>query len=148
LPRALAIAVTLLVAACGDTRRTWHPNGALRDEGRVDYRGRETGVWTFWYPVGEIRERGSYDAGRRAGPWTQWYVGGQRHSRGDRRWNAEAQASLREGPWTFWYSNGQLRGVGSFEAGRPVGEWTWWNHLGRLDEKRSGFYVEGVKREY
>ncbi len=145
--RPAAIAVLLLLAACGETRRTYHPSGVLRDEGRVDLQGRASGTWTYWYPVGEIRERGSLRGGRREGLWTQWYARGQKHSEGRRRWNDEQQASPREGPWTFWYSNGQLRGVGSFEAGRPLGEWTWWNHLGQLDEKRSGLYVDGAKGE-
>lgn len=144
---ALALATALLLTGCGETRRTWHANGVLRDEGRVDYRGRPSGVWTYWYPVGELRERGSFRAGQRHGLWTQWYAGGQRHSAGERRWNEDQRASPRDGPWTFWYSNGQVRGVGGFEAGQPVGEWTWWNHLGQLDEKRSGFYANGVKRE-
>ncbi len=119
----------------------------LRSAGRVDYRGRATGTWTYWYAVGEIRERGTYARGRRAGTWTRWHVNGLKHSEGERSWNDEQRSSPREGPWTFWYRNGQLRGVGSFETGRAVDDWTWWNHLGQLDEKRSGVYVDGVRRD-
>jgi antitoxin component YwqK of YwqJK toxin-antitoxin module len=143
--RCLLLLALLSLVSCGETRRSWHGNGVLRHEGNVDLLGRCSGTWTYWYPEGELRERGTWKADHRAGTWTQWYPDGQKHSEGERVWDEEQRASPRHGRWSFWYRNGQIRGVGEFDRGRPVGEWKWWNHLGRFDTKRSGVYEDGVK---
>ena len=145
--RLLFPVLLLALCGCGSQQRSWHDNGVLQSEGRVGARGHETGVWTYWYPEGELRERGTWDAGRREGTWTQWYPTGQRHSTGERRWDAESGAAPREGLWRFWYSNGQTRAVGNYERGEPVGAWTWWNHLGEVDHDRSGIYEHGARRD-
>lgn len=146
--RALLLSLLLPgLAGCGAHPRTWHENGVLRSEGRTNAAGREVGIWSYYYPHGELRERGPWIDGRRGGRWTQWYPGGQKHSVGERRWDDERHGALREGAWTFWYSNGQLRAVGDYERGEPVGRWTWWNHLAEVDEDRSGLYEAGLRRD-
>jgi antitoxin component YwqK of YwqJK toxin-antitoxin module len=132
------------LAACGRTSEWVDPRtGILGSRGGLDLAGRPHGEWTWWYENGEIREHGSFFHGKRQGRFVQWYPGGQRHSEGERRFDPESRASPREGPWSFWYSNGRLRGRGSFEKGEPVGEWSWWDHAGVPDARRSGTYRDG-----
>ena len=147
IPRILPPVLLAVLTGCGAHQRTWHENGVLRSEGRVDARGLETGEWTYWYAEGELRERGAWTGGRREGLWTQWYPGGQVHSSGERRWDERDGAAPREGLWRFWYSNGETRAVGKYERGVPVGAWTWWNHHGEVDHERSGIYESGVRRD-
>jgi antitoxin component YwqK of YwqJK toxin-antitoxin module len=142
----LLLTLATLAGACGQQVDSW-PNGVRRSEGRIDWSGRRQGGWSWWYPDGELRERGTFRAGRRDGLWQQWYASGQKHSEGVRLWDDQARASLREGPWRFWFENGQLRGQGAYEGGRPVGEWRWWTDLGVLDAGRSGRFAAGVRVE-
>jgi hypothetical protein len=144
---ALAI-VCATTAACSRSSAWVDPlTGIVGTRGPLDLAGRPHGEWTSWYEDGEIRERGVYVHGRREGWFVQWYPGGQRHSEGERRFDAQAHASLREGDWRFWYSNGLLRGVGRYQAGLPEGPWTWWNHAGVVDAKKSGTYRAGERVE-
>lgn len=147
LPRWLTPPLVLLLACagCGSSGDTYFARGSQRSAGAYAFDGTEDGAWSYRYPDGQLRERGSWDQGKRVGTWTQWYPSGQRHSTGERRWDAAFRGSPREGPWTFWYANGELRARGSFTDGRAAGEWRWWNHLGELDARRSGVYVDGER---
>ena len=142
----LLLTLAALAGACGQRVDCW-PSGVRRSEGRLDWSGRPQGGWSWWYPDGELRERGTFRTGRREGLWQQWYASGQKHSEGERRWDDQARASLREGSWRFWFENGQLRGQGAYERGLAVGEWRWWTDLGALDAGRSGRFAAGVRVE-
>jgi antitoxin component YwqK of YwqJK toxin-antitoxin module len=49
----------------------------------------------------------------------------------------------REGPCVRWHRDGSLRAEGTFEAGKMVGEWTFYAADGSRDAARSGAYVNG-----
>ena len=134
-------------SGCGRVEGRVDPRtGSLRVEGSTDLSGRPDGEWTWWYPDGTVRERGTFDAGRRVGRWTRWDPNGQRHSEGEREPviaeasdpDALRRGSHRTGEWRLWFSNGQLRGRGRYERGRLEGPWTWWDHEGELDPERTG----------
>jgi len=140
---ALLLALAASTSCAGETKVYW-PGGIKRFEGG-GIPGSETGLWTYWYHDGEIRERGRFSNGRRTGEWTQWYSNGQIASRGERRFNSSSQASERVGPWTFWHENGHKRAEGNYVEGERHGPWTFWKFGGALDPGRSGTYEHGVR---
>ena len=44
-----------------------------------------------------------------------------------------------------WYEDGTLAEEGRYKDGAQVGEWSYWNPLGQLDEARSGRFEAGVR---
>ncbi len=110
-------------------------------EGRRSWpAGLEQGEWRWFYPNGELRERGAYRDGRRVGTWTQWWSNGQRRSEGERVWLEGARASVREGPWRFWHPSGPLSTSGVYRAGRREGHWEASIDDGSFDGDRTGEY--------
>ena len=63
----LCLLLSALAACQRADVRHW-PTGALRSEGRrARISGLEEGLWTYYYPNGQRREEGRYEAGRRVG---------------------------------------------------------------------------------
>lgn len=119
---------------------------STRIEGRTErLTGRETGEWTWSYPNGTQRERGTLEDGHRVGTWSQWWSNGERRSEGRRDYDARTRTSPREGPWTFWHPNGAIAARGIYRAGRREGAWEYSLDDGRLDGDRSGLYHDDLK---
>jgi antitoxin component YwqK of YwqJK toxin-antitoxin module len=72
-----------------------HENGALAAAGQA-LGGLREGEWSYFFPSGKLRKRGSYRASRATGQWTLWFESGGLKSRGmyvdDRR----------VGSWEHW----------------------------------------------
>ena len=136
-----ALALVCALAACTQAvERKWS-DGTRRGEGRQStFTRAEEGLWTYWFPNGELREQGRYLHGRRVGSWRQWYPNGSPRSAGQREWNPTAGGSLREGVWTFWHENGVLAAHGAFEQGLREGQWDYNLDSGALDGNQSGEY--------
>lgn len=139
------VAIAMLGAACS-REAVYYSSGLKRLEGQRTWFGKtEVGDWTFWYPNGDLREKGSYVRGQRTGEWVQWYPSGQRLSQGARRWSAASGGSERAGLWTFWFENGERRAKGCYRAGLREGHWDYTNEDGGLDGLRTGEYHEDAK---
>lgn len=137
---ALVCACALLAGCLKHIERSW-PSGSQRYEGaisRVD--GREEGLWTFWFPNGQMREQGRFAHGLRVGRWRQWHSNGAPRSEGGRTPARDRTASLRTGYWRFWYESGALEGQGVFVDGLREGHWDYFLTDGKLDGDRSGEY--------
>lgn len=139
------------LASCGPDVE-YYADGVRRAEGHVSARNataqsRETGAWTWWYPNGERRERGTLEDGARTGTWTQWYPNGQRRSEGRRAWDAATHSSQRVGLWTFWHENGERLARGVYRTGRREGHWDYSLDNGALDGDRTGEYHDDARVE-
>jgi hypothetical protein len=136
----LALAAWAL-AGCAQEVRHGGTESKPRIEGqRARPGGAEEGLWTWRYPDGAVRERGSLTRGRRTGTWTQWWSNGALRSRGAREPDPARGTSPREGPWSFWHQNGALAARGIYRAGLREGMWEYSLDDGRLDGDRSGLY--------
>jgi len=139
--RAASLCACGLLAGCvKEVRRDWGP-GTARFEGSVSRLGGEReGLWTFWFPSGELREQGRYERGLRVGHWKQWHANGATRSEGEREPLPGQQESPREGYWRFWFENGAPEAQGVFVHGLREGHWDYHLTDGELDGNRSGEY--------
>ncbi len=141
--RTCLVLACVLVACQRPVERGW-PTGKRRASGQVSaIDGREEGLWTFWFPDGQLREQGRYQDGVRVGRWKQWHANGQPRSEGERAWDESTHASERAGHWRFWYENGALEACGAYERGLREGSWDFYLDDGHLDGDRTGEYRHG-----
>lgn len=84
-----------LAAALGvhTTVVDYHPTGRLASWCRCDAKGRQHGLYLYWYNSGHLCVQGEFVAGRKSGLWL-----------------------------TYWES-GRLKQMGSYNDHNPVGEW-------------------------
>ncbi len=141
LPGGAALCAGLLLCAClKHVERRW-PADTPRFEGEVSrLDGTREGLWTFWFPNGQLREQGRYAHGQRVGPWKQWHANGRARSAGARAADPARGDSPREGYWRFWFENGELESQGVFVRGLREGHWDFHLTDGELDGDRSGEY--------
>jgi antitoxin component YwqK of YwqJK toxin-antitoxin module len=149
-------------------------------------RGEKTGSWTYHYMTSEKRDHGDFVAGVREGLWTSWFPSGELkrevHYRADEyhgalveydqgvklstanyadgapegvqtlwftngekkseRTFANGKAS---GPAATWYEGGQPESRGALVLGKKQGVWEFWRRDGTVDEQRSGTYEAGER---
>lgn len=131
----------LALGSCVKTvSRSWSA-GTPRFQGttsRID--GTREGLWTFWFPSGELREQGRYEHGARVGLWKQWYANGSPRSEGEREHLPGQAGSPRTGCWRFWFESGEIEAQGVYVHGLREGHWDYHLSNGELDGDRSGEY--------
>ncbi len=98
--------------------RTWNPIFTEVDQNFVRH-----GVWEFWWPNGNMKERGKYSFGWKEGRWTSWWPNGVKQSEG-------------------YYADGD----NASEEGRRQGWWDDWKEDGKPDQHKSGNYHHGFKK--
>src|SRR5262245_56512607 len=125
--RALALATLALSACTHEVARAGRTGGLRVSGAECATTGVEEGVWTWWYPDGELREQGAFADGVRCGIWTQWYPNGQKRSQGERRSAFAGGPGEREGVWVFWHPNGRESARGVYRAGQRIGRWEYTN---------------------
>lgn len=147
--RALGVAaiagLSLLLGGCYTrTEEQWYDNGVLRSRGPVHaWSGLRHGEWIFQHANGEPKERGAYAHGYRVGVWTQWYPDGQLRARGGRIPDPASGSSPRHGPWVYWHENGIPAARGIYERGLSEGVWERTLDDGGLDGDHSGVHHQG-----
>jgi antitoxin component YwqK of YwqJK toxin-antitoxin module len=98
--------------------------GTLIADETYDRQGRLDGAYTLWRRARVMRAKGQFSRGRRIGAWTWW----------DRNNNKEKEGRYvegrRNGPWTEWLE-GKLLFSGAYSAGKPDGEFVYFDRLGR-----------------
>lgn len=82
-------------------------NGILINEGILDERGLQQGIWKEYDSDGVLRAIGSYDNGKKTGIWK------------------------------YFFSSGVIEQVGSYFKGKPDGEWNWFFANGSLLRKEN-----------
>ena len=98
--------------------------------------GQKDGPWVFYYPNGQLKEKGDYKNGEREGSWVEYYEHGQLRDKGDYK-NGE-----KEGPRVSYWDNGQVFEKGDFKNGKREGPWVSYWQNGQLEMK--GDYKNGV----
>lgn len=78
-----------------------------------------------YFSDGAIKMEGHHVDGVRQGVWTAWYKDGKLWSRGS------FKDGLSDGTRRVYHSNGQLYYQGEYEAGNRVGEWIFYDSLGK-----------------
>ena len=98
--------------------------GTLIADEIYDRQGRLDGAYTLWRRARVMRAKGQFRGGRRIGAWTWW----------DRNNNKEKEGTYvegrRDGAWTEWLE-GKLLFAGRYAAGKPDGEFVYFDRLGR-----------------
>ncbi len=136
----MVTAAVAAIAACAGAPATGevrHANGAVAQAGPlVD--GLQEGEWTFWYPNGVCKARGSYAKDERTGLWTHWHEDGSLQMRGEYR------DERQQGLWEYWYPGGRPLCRGAFRDGREHGEWQFWHENGALAQR--GCFASGKRQ--
>jgi len=127
-------------------------------EGRLTREKIPCDRWTWWYPNGKVRRKGSYHQGRPIGRWETWFANGLQQAVFHYSSSplGPPHATVPEETWQHWYPNGQLRyrvtfvhgvleglgevwydsGVKKFEGtflkGKRTGTWSAWRKDGAL----------------
>ncbi len=136
-----ALLLCTSLCACQQQVEARWPAGTTRFVGALSrLRGTREGLWTFWFPNGELREQGPYRDGARVGRWKQWHSNGKPRSEGERADAGTQPGSPRTGYWRFWFENGELEAQGVFVRGLREGHWDYYLTDGDLDGDRSGEY--------
>ena len=112
--------------------------------------GRRHGVWSFYYPNGQLQSQQSYAMGTRHGTWkaylpsaviqeTKEYVGSRLegpytsyHPNGQVYFTGMYSADSRNGKWVKYDAQGHLAAEAFFDAGRSVGVWKTYRPDGRV----------------
>ena len=126
--RTLRIEETFTAGVRTGTRKIWQSGAPLAEE-TFDRRGRPHGPYTLWHTAKVARAKGQFANGKRSGAWV-W---------NDRDNNKQREGSYvdgkRDGAWFEWSEN-KLVFAGSYTAGKPDGDFTYFdyrgNELGKL----------------
>lgn len=104
-------------------RKIWQ-GGMLLAEESYDRRGRLSGPFTIWRTQKIARVTGEYTAGKRSGAWL--WKGGDNKKEREGSYTADGK---RDGAWSEW-SDDKLTFSGSYIAGRPDGEFAYFDYSG------------------
>ena len=104
----------------------YHPNGQLKLT-KTWKNGVENGKWVKYYETGQKEIEAFEKKGVADGPYTIWFDGGQVGRVGN-----SISGSGAEGLETWYHKNGQKWKDATFENGKIVGEWTYWDQNGNV----------------
>lgn len=146
-------ALVLLLVACGGkprTRTDSRQDGTPWRSGSLA-RGKQSGVWTYWYPGGQQQASGRFVNDKQDDRWTWWYPNGQMQSTG-----SYAGKGQRVGEWAHWHESGKRQAQGAYgnavtaavkpgegRADRQHGLWRYWRADGT--PAVSGWFVNGSR---
>ncbi|GAB3005557.1 hypothetical protein GCM10027051_00560 [Niabella terrae] len=120
---------------------------------------KETGIWQYYHPNGEIRSKGKIAKGLMEGDWQTFYDNGKIaktatyvngleqgitemfHSNGTLGMRVNFEKGLEEGSMQKFYEDGSMWTSGSYKAGKRVGTWKGYHENGQLEEII--IYVDG-----
>jgi antitoxin component YwqK of YwqJK toxin-antitoxin module len=121
--RTLRIEETFTAGLRTGTRKIWQGGIPLAEE-TYDRRGRQHGPYTLWHGLKNPRVKGQFAYGKRSGDWV-WF---------ERDKDKEREGSYvdgkRDGAWFEW-ANGKLLFAGSYTAGKPDGEFAYFDWRGQ-----------------
>ena len=98
--------------------------GVLLAEETYDRRGNLDGEYTLWRRARVMKAKGRFTAGKRTGAWTWWDRANHKEREG------RYVAGKRDGTWSEWWE-GTLTFTGTYQAGKPNGEFVYFDRAGR-----------------
>ena len=88
------------------------------------------GTVAFYYPNGNLEERGNYRSGNKDGVWEQW------NQDGTKTGEAFYKKGNKDGIWSVWDDNGIQRYRMAYSKNKKVDVWKMWDECGgRVSEK-------------
>ncbi|MEI7835082.1 MAG: hypothetical protein WCK05_01570 [Planctomycetota bacterium] len=88
--------------------------------------GRRHGLWSFYFPTGQLQAQQAYAMGTRHGPWKTY------RSTGTLQETKEYAGSRLDGPYSSFHPNGQVHFAGMYVADCRNGKWVKYDAQGRL----------------
>ena len=115
----LLLIMLLVIPSCNKNEHTSKTEQIIqiKPKGEVDSNGNKIGEWTFYYPTGEIKKKGSYQNGEKEGKWTAY------HKNQKVRYVEEYQNNLENGKWLSFDEKGELQAKGFYKNGLKDGKW-------------------------
>jgi antitoxin component YwqK of YwqJK toxin-antitoxin module len=132
----------------------FYPDGVKKAELTLVH-GVKHGKETWWHDTGYIQRAAEYTYGLLDGPLTDYdadgfvaqqihWRQGQRHGPYRRHYANRKLAvemcfcdDLPDGEVKEWYESGELKCSGTWQNGRRLGRWTWYDHRGDIVEENS-----------
>ena len=128
----------------GRVKRLYFPTGELYAQ--VGYEnGKREGESRSWYRNGQLGGVEQWHEGRRMGPSIHYSDSGSVLMRG------QYEHGYRHGLFETWSREGRRESIGSYRSAPErrsqfeVGQWTYWNPDGSIDDRRSGTYEDGQR---
>lgn len=106
-------------------------------EGILDSLGRRIGPWTFYYPTGQVKTKGSYKLGLKDGQWSYYFTDGKVVQTG------AYVNDLPTGNWKWYYNSSALHRDEYYLRGKEDGHCVEYDSLGNV--LNEGDYVGGLK---
>ena len=110
------------------------------------------GVWTFWYPNGQVQRTEQYTNGEMTGIWTGYFENGlvshvlnfttddavYYFSNGKKQSEGKiANNMVQLGHWTGWYEHGLKNFEGNYVNGTKDGLWIFYDIKGRKTDEQT-----------
>ena len=117
------------------TMDSYTPEGIKGSHIAYDDKGLQTGISTFFYSNGKIKETNNYKNGELEGTSIGYYPNGAR--------SAEINYSQgqKDGPYKLYFANGQLSTTGWYDNDLQVDSWIQYNEKGIVTER--SYYLNG-----
>lgn len=111
----------------GKTGNTYitYKNGKLKESGKYDQNGKQTGEWKFYTQSGDLESIGQYANGEKHGEWNDYYSNGKLLRTGN------YQNGKQIGEWKTYHVNGQLSSVVKYTNGKQIGKTELYNLQGK-----------------
>jgi antitoxin component YwqK of YwqJK toxin-antitoxin module len=117
--------------------KLYEKNKVIAEGGIIDGNGLQQGAWTYFYPNGKVKSKGSFKNGKRDGKWTFYYPSQKVEQTGSYKNN------LPDNNWKWYYESGQLLREENYIKGKEDGESLEYDENGTLISK--GLYVDGKR---
>ncbi|SFN50755.1 MORN repeat variant [Paenimyroides ummariense] len=108
----------------GNTYITYK-NGKIKESGKYDQNGKQTGEWKFYTQSGDLESIGQYANGEKHGEWNDYYSNGKLLRTGN------YQNGKQIGEWKTYHVNGQLASVVKYTNGKQIGKTELYNLQGK-----------------
>jgi len=144
--------------------KTYHENGTLMAEGKFVNREKDSiwnyysdkpgnklvaievyknnskdGVWTTFYPNGQVAEKITYQNGKQNGAWKQYFEDGSL------KFKVDVSNGEKEGLFTAYYPGGVVSISGTYKNGNKNGTWMYFDENARKTKRE--VYENGIMVE-
>ena len=128
----------------------YNKNGQLEESVTYKEGEEEEEVKYTYYENGQLKKKETYKDGKKDGQWEEYGDNGQ-------LWSKETYKDGKEdGQWEIYnvgyndddtLQRGSLFYKGTYKDGKENGQFEYYDENGKLDEKGSGIYKDGVKQD-
>lgn len=100
------------------------------------------GLWSYYFPNGQIQSRGNFNLGKKEGIWEYFYEDGKLSAHGN------YLNDFPDGEWIYYFPDGTVSSRGELKEGSKHGNWVSFYENGAKKGEGSYFVGTGEYKEY